>query len=157
MTDSVKESSTYRVLASLLSVFTSLYFSLICLYFFNYLPIIPLCSFLFLHSPVSVDCPFCAGSFHFPSTLLCVLTSRRSIGSELISVRPHMRNITPTISCLWILHEKLTVIREIDLIRSTRKILYLYCSRYSSDSSVSHFNLLSSGVAFHDDTYYAFC
>jgi hypothetical protein len=42
--------------------------------------------------------------------------------------------------------------------KSTRKIHYLDCSRYSLDSNVSNFNLLrSKDIPFQDDTYYPFC
>jgi hypothetical protein len=44
------------------------------------------------------------------------------------------------------------------VLKSTRKIHYLVCSRYSSDSSVIHFILLrSKDVPFQDDTYFPFC
>jgi len=101
-------------------------FFTLCLRFFAFLHFFYLSLFppLFAHPSVpfflvsslpllvAIDFPFYAGSFHFPATLLCVLTSLRSISSELMSARPHVGNITPTTSCLWNLHEKLSYSRN---------------------------------------------
>jgi hypothetical protein len=88
---------------------------------------------------------------------LCVLASLRTVSSELMSARLHMGYITPTTLCLWNLLKNCKLFKKF-CPKSTRKIHYLDCSRYSSDSGVIHFNLLRpKDVPFQDDTYFPFC